>query len=270
MSIEDIIKSKSITVDVLNQYKNDRDLAISHYDELIKLCKGREEDVVGVYTEKHHIKPRCLGGDSSSENLVHLTYIEHVIAHILLHYIYLDCRGLALTMSLMIKNVKKISIAGEGLALDLESLNALKSDRSKVMLGDLNPMKNLETAKKAANARRGKPTHMKGKHHSPETRRLISEKVKALNLSGERHPMYGKKHSAESINKMSRSHLGKKLGPLSEKQKEFLSEIHKRRVIYMDGTVYNSVSEAAEVLGIHRSTLSKYLNKYPEKGYKYL
>lgn len=36
------------------------------------------------YTEKHHILPRCLGGDNSSSNLIRLTSREHFICHALL------------------------------------------------------------------------------------------------------------------------------------------------------------------------------------------
>ena len=38
----------------------------------------------GNYYEKHHIKPRSLGGDNSKENLVLLTAREHFLAHYLL------------------------------------------------------------------------------------------------------------------------------------------------------------------------------------------
>jgi len=38
----------------------------------------------GIYYEKHHILPRCLGGDNSKENLILLTAKEHFIAHLLL------------------------------------------------------------------------------------------------------------------------------------------------------------------------------------------
>lgn len=37
-----------------------------------------------VYTEKHHIIPKSLGGDNSTENLTVLTGREHFICHILL------------------------------------------------------------------------------------------------------------------------------------------------------------------------------------------
>ena len=38
------------------------------------------------YTEKHHISPRCMGGNNTSVNLVRLTYREHRLCHLLLPY----------------------------------------------------------------------------------------------------------------------------------------------------------------------------------------
>jgi len=37
-----------------------------------------------VYTEKHHIIPRSMGGDNSADNLVKLTAREHFVCHLLL------------------------------------------------------------------------------------------------------------------------------------------------------------------------------------------
>lgn len=37
-----------------------------------------------VYSEKHHILPRCLGGDNSKDNLIRLTAKEHYLVHLLL------------------------------------------------------------------------------------------------------------------------------------------------------------------------------------------
>lgn len=59
------------------------------YNDLISfrkanpLVKSKE-----TYTEKHHILPKCLGGDNSPENLVRLTGREHFIAHRLLAKMY--------------------------------------------------------------------------------------------------------------------------------------------------------------------------------------
>lgn len=55
-----------------------------------------------LYTELHHIVPRCLGGSNESENLVRLTAREHFIAHRLLVKVYpsvIDLRFAALKMA---------------------------------------------------------------------------------------------------------------------------------------------------------------------------
>lgn len=55
-----------------------------------------------VYTEVHHILPRCLGGSNEPENLVRLTAREHFIAHRLLVRVYpsvIDLRFAALKMA---------------------------------------------------------------------------------------------------------------------------------------------------------------------------
>ena len=40
------------------------------------------------YSERHHIIPKCMGGDNSQSNLVNLSAREHFIAHLLLCKIY--------------------------------------------------------------------------------------------------------------------------------------------------------------------------------------
>lgn len=51
------------------------------YYALINRAKNR---VLELYTEKHHIIPRCLGGNDDADNLVDLTPEEHYVAHQLL------------------------------------------------------------------------------------------------------------------------------------------------------------------------------------------
>jgi len=57
----------------------------SHYNRLIGRARMRS---LSGYGEKHHILPRCMGGDDSDGNLVTLTAREHFIAHLLLVKIY--------------------------------------------------------------------------------------------------------------------------------------------------------------------------------------
>ena len=55
------------------------------YKELIS---NRKKNPVDGYTEKHHIKPKSLGGSDHKRNLVALTAREHFIAHRLLAKIH--------------------------------------------------------------------------------------------------------------------------------------------------------------------------------------
>jgi len=65
-----------------------------------------------------------------------------------------------------------------------------------------------EHKKHQSNAMRGKPSGMKNKHHSNETKKNMS-----LNRCGVKHPRYGKRHTKETKEKISKSHWkgGRKL-----------------------------------------------------------
>ena len=54
-----------------------------HYDHLIKKY-GFKSKPEHVYTERHHIVPRCLGGTDDKSNLIYLEARAHLISHLLL------------------------------------------------------------------------------------------------------------------------------------------------------------------------------------------
>lgn len=56
-----------------------------HYARLIVRARKR---TLGGYSERHHIKPRCMGGSDHARNLVRLTPEEHYVAHQLLVKMY--------------------------------------------------------------------------------------------------------------------------------------------------------------------------------------
>ena len=70
-----------------------------HYDLLIERAKQRTTD---LYTERHHIVPRCLGGTDEQDNLVALTPEEHYVAHQLLIKIHPDNKSLVYAAIMMI------------------------------------------------------------------------------------------------------------------------------------------------------------------------
>lgn len=55
------------------------------YENLIEKARSM---VFDGYYEKHHIKPRCIGGNDSIDNIIKLTARQHYIAHMLLYKIY--------------------------------------------------------------------------------------------------------------------------------------------------------------------------------------
>lgn len=61
------------------------------YQELISYYKDIQDEVEKTYYEKHHIKPKCMGGSNSQENLIMLPFEAHIQAHLLL---YKECENL--------------------------------------------------------------------------------------------------------------------------------------------------------------------------------
>lgn len=68
------------------------------YDEIIDNARDRNLD---GYVEVHHILPRCMGGDDSSDNLVRLTAREHFLAHWLLVKINPEDKSLTYAWNMM-------------------------------------------------------------------------------------------------------------------------------------------------------------------------
>jgi hypothetical protein len=73
------------------------------YTELIQRAKTR---TLAGYKESHHIIPRCLGGQDTSDNVVDLTPEEHYTAHLLLIKIYPENNSLIQAASMMTVNAK--------------------------------------------------------------------------------------------------------------------------------------------------------------------
>ena len=72
------------------------------YDSLIEKCRQRM--IVEGCVERHHIIPRCLGGEDSRENIVSMTPEEHYVAHQLLVKIHPKNYRLSLAAHMMTVN----------------------------------------------------------------------------------------------------------------------------------------------------------------------
>jgi len=61
------------------------------YNQLIERAQSENRQKgCGIYFERHHIVPKCIGGTNSKDNLILLTAREHYVAHKLLCEIYPD------------------------------------------------------------------------------------------------------------------------------------------------------------------------------------
>lgn len=265
-----ILEITEITFDTVSYFTSNPEIARKQYNELIERSRKEhpslEKSELECYSEIHHIVPRCLGGKDEDSNLVLLPYKIHILAHFLLYAMNPENRDLFLSFSLMIQVKRGEDIIG----VNLDYLSSLKDKRSEFMKGDMNPMRNPEIRKKVSETKKGMVSTFKGKHPSEETKKLLSEKIKALGISGENHPMYNKKHRPESIEKMKLAHKGQTPPPMSEKGRKRLSELRKKKVMGPDGSIYDSVRNAAKAIGVGRDVMSRYLNHRPEKGFKFV
>jgi hypothetical protein len=79
------------------------------YEELIEHRKMMPK-LEGVYYERHHIVPRCMGGGDEEENLIWLTGEDHYMAHLLLAKAY-NTKSLwygVVAMEMPVQGVQKV------------------------------------------------------------------------------------------------------------------------------------------------------------------
>lgn len=82
------------------------------------------------YTETHHIKPKCIGGDNKLDNLVVLTAKEHFLCHYLLTKIYSGNDSIIVAFSIMCNRTE--GKTGKDYSIIRESLSRIQSERSKI------------------------------------------------------------------------------------------------------------------------------------------
>lgn len=164
------------------------------YDSIVARAKnGLRIKGAEIYYEQHHIKPRCLGGDDSRDNLVLLTGREHFICHRLLYKIHpanFKIISAFWGMCNQQKGKRKKSYIPSSRAYE-EARRAFSNALGKVRLGKNNPMF-------------GREGVMKGKHHTEEAREKMSAAKK-----GKPSPRKGKPGKS-----------------LTQAQKDYLSSLH--------------------------------------------
>lgn len=154
------------------------------YIKLIKRAVGR--DIKG-YTEKHHIIPRCMGGNNNPCNIVQLTPEEHFLAHLLLVRIYPKNNKLIYAAQMMGSTRKSNKVYGWLKRQFLEANSGgnhpnygrkhspeRRAQISSQQKGKKTP---LETRLKMSRASKGKP---KSKEHRANIVKAISKRVQQI------------------------------------------------------------------------------------------
>lgn len=242
------------------------------YNSLIDKCL-KSTYSSDVYTEKHHILPKCMGGTDDQSNLVIMPAREHIIAHLLLMNAFPGVAGLTFAANCMLfsncygrKGVAEERISSRTFSRVREE-NAKMA--SKIMSGKKRAPASDELRRKRSENFKGEKNPMYGKHLSNDHKKKLSNAFK-----GEKHPLFGKHLSDETKKKISDTQKGRKLPPervakISEATKGGKNP-RAKKVITPEGKIYGCITELAKDLGICRKTLRKWINKYPEKGYRFI
>jgi hypothetical protein len=185
------------------------------YKQLIN--KAAERTISG-YKERHHIIPKCMGGNNDKDNIVDLTAREHFVAHMLLCKIYPDNKSLVYALWAFVHWGRTSGDVKRFYKISSRQYSVIRELYSKVNKGGWD------------NPKRKKWTH------TVESKRKISESKKGSN-----NPNFGKKipldrikkqiesragytHSDSTKKKMSESKLGKIRGPHTTEHKANISK----------------------------------------------
>lgn len=151
-----------------------------------------------------------------------------------------------------------------------------------------------DTRNKMSVSRKGEKNFFYGKHHTPETKKLLSEINKARDNTGENNPFYGKHHTEEVRKMLSKlasertgvknpnygKHTlkGRKGHPLSDEVKQRISKARRERksnckqtYCFNNNKIYESASQAAKETGVCDTEVSRCCTGKIEstKGYKF-
>ena len=179
------------------------------YNQLIlRAKKENRKKGEGVYYERHHIIPRCIGGTDDDDNLVLLTAREHFIVHKLLCEIHPNNKSLIYAYWQMCNRQESSRMRRN------YNISSHEYDRVRQLLSEI--VKNRKTGVSLSVETKRKMSQAKLGHlHTNDSK----QRMRDAKIGKKRKPF-----SEETKKKMSESKLGKKLGPMSEEHKQKIRE----------------------------------------------
>ena len=207
--------------------------------------KNKTRDFTNIKFELHHILPKSMGGSNGKENIIKLTYREHYIAHLILAQTYKN-RKMYCAVGLF---------GGKNKSFNSRMYDILKRNSIDALSGENHPLfgkpRSTNTKEKIRNKKIGKK-------HTQETKEKIAE-----SLRGENNPSFGKPCSTNTKEKIRNSLRGhivtidtKNKISATLKGRGTGSANSNAKKISIDGKIYNTRKEAAELLKIRPSTIT--------------
>lgn len=197
----------------------------NHYDRLIEKAKSRTLSK-SVYSERHHIIPKCLGGDNSKTNIVRLLPKEHYIAHLLLFNLYPNNQSLAYAFWMMCNGNKKdkrtYRVSAKVYEEIRNKISSIMKEREPFFAGKNHTE---ESKQKNREAHIGKPGTWIGKTHSEESKQKMSNKKKGIIISDEIRLKMSKGMIGKSKSKMHKENIAK--SKMGEKNPMFGKKAHR-------------------------------------------
>lgn len=208
-------------------WKSDGDEQMATYEEFINgILEARGRFNCGKdYCERHHIRPKCLGGNDNEENLIDLFASEHFMAHKLLAHENPDIEELvyAWWMMSVVKNDKqdRYELTSEEYEEVKISFSKMQSDRRTGSRASDDTRKKISLANVkrwgSQEARDKQSSKFIGRVFSEESKEKMRESAKRTHSDEEwkmkmRKANLGKIISEETRNNMSRAHIGKSVG----------------------------------------------------------
>ena len=208
------------------------------------MLKRKTKPAITGYTEKHHIVPKCLGGDDTPSNIVRLTGREHFVAHKLLSKAYPENVKLFFA-------VYQMSIDGRDrkFRVTAREYESLKERFSISQTGDNNPAKRVEVREKMSASKLGKESFFKGKVHSFETKKKMSEDRKGIYVA-EQNPMYGTRPWDTGSSRSS---------PVSQSVWKNAEEAYK---LFLQGMSHKAIERRLNMYGTNNSSFIKMVQHF--------
>lgn len=264
------------------------------YNQLIDKCIQMESDGYpdDMYTEVHHILPKCMGGTNDKSNLVKMPARYHIVAHMLLACAFPDNKKIIYAVNIMFISSTSNSSRNNSISKISTRLAAkFRETMSKQQIGSkLSEVQKQKISDSMKKFRRSGNSIISVVCHDENFNVIrVYECINDASID-----KFYPDIISEVCNNIRSDYAGHKFMYLSEfeqKYKDKIDEFYKlselpvivkqkitrsgekiynsKQVIGPDGTIYGSIEECSRATKHTWNTLTNWIKNKPEKGYKY-